>query len=190
MWLVVCEVLLDGRSLQVAGEQSHCLERPALGRHHDLRGSHFHQVSIVDFPWLSSLPFHLPLAVLGRSQMGSSFCWQSPLAARGTVGCRPGWGGTRAWAPGTGWGGTGLDKVGFGCLCVFSAIKHSRVQMPWEQKHSYILPDWIAAAMSSCSLKLQVTNAQLSSSLSKVPGFLSSVQHNVVDWIHYCSAEL
>lgn len=74
MWLVVCEVLLDGRSLQVAGEQSHRLECPALGRHHDLRGSHFHQVSVVDFPWLSFLPFRLPLAVLGRSQMGSSFC--------------------------------------------------------------------------------------------------------------------
>lgn len=67
MWLVVREVFLDSRSLQTAGEESHGLERSALGRHHDQRCSHFHQVSIVDFLWLNFFSFRLPLAVLGRS---------------------------------------------------------------------------------------------------------------------------
>lgn len=64
MWLVVCEVFLDSSSLQLAGEQSHSLERSALGRHHDQRRSHFHQVGVVNFLWLNFFSSHLPLAVL------------------------------------------------------------------------------------------------------------------------------
>lgn len=120
--------------------------------------------------------------------MRSSFRWQSPLAARGTVGCWPGWGGTWAWAPGTRGRRTGLDEMGLGCLCVFSAIKQmTGLKTPREQKHLFMLTDWTAAAISSCLLKLQITRVYLSSSLSKVEGFLNSVLRCFVGWTLYWS---
>lgn len=136
-WLVVCEVFVLGRGRSLG--QSHGLERPALRGHHHRRHSHLHQVVVVDFLWLRLLPVQLPLAVLGRGEVGSGFGGQSPLAAGGTVGGGPGGGGTRAGAPGAGGGGAGLDEVSLGCLCVFPASEHTQGSNSTrrEQEHSF-----------------------------------------------------